>query len=416
MKGKNEMIMKTRHTQSNSRGRRLAVITRIALTAICGALPAALASDVRFASTNYRQPFGLDEIKVTIIRGTNLEASLEVQFRTLDGTARAGEHYVAQAHAVAFAEGQTNAEIAIPLFVSAGGNGDRTFAVQAADSFTSPSWQIEASITLVDTLHPGGVDPTFDAGRLSGSVPETGWYTIVEDFVALPDGKIFIGGHMPLRRVHPDGSLDEIYSRPYTDVPPLDDIHDLYLLPDGKVVAWWGAPVRFRADGTLDRSFLNILCLGVQPDGKLLGYLGANGGCCDGPMMRFHHDGTVDAGFNPIDVNWSVTDVVCQPDGKMLVVSKDQGIVRLRRYTSDGSLDAGFIESTFDSFTPLPKVVVSVAGLTILKFSQMEKSWRVAPSAHSTDLGMATLFVCTANWTCVSARRLSQTMAGCDSV
>lgn len=125
---------------------------------------------------------------------------------------------------------------------------------------------------------------------------------------------------------------------------------------------------RLNVDRTLDHSFnLNIELKGqvfkiiVQPDGKILAignFTWSNGVICS-DIVRLNNDGTLDPSFNAgIGVAGSISDVVLQQDGKIIIVgpfSNYNGniISDIARLNADGTLDPSFEKvSLISSSTP----------------------------------------------------------------
>lgn len=119
--------------------------------------------------------------------------------------------------------------------------------------------------------------------------------------------------------------------------------------------------VRFRADGTTDKTFnpgandLVIQC-GTLPDGKVIvaGGFTSIGGVARSKVARLNADGTVDTSFVPPTLDNDVWSIALQPDGKLLVGGQFTQVGGapsnpLIRLNTDGSLDPGFTAPAFDS-------------------------------------------------------------------
>ncbi|MBV9786626.1 MAG: hypothetical protein JOZ51_00510, partial [Chloroflexi bacterium] len=204
------------------------------------------------------------------------------------------------------------------------------------------------------------------------------------DIIMQPDGKILVdtgGGscrffvefpdqHQPnpndvvdgevnsIVRLNADGSLD-----PTLTTTIISDGCDIALQPDGKIIS--GAyfyqhqtsVLRLNADGSRDSSFNSevngrVIALAVQPDGKVLvgGRFNLVGGISLNSIARLNADGSRDLSFNPsggVNRNQVITDIVLQPDGKILIVgnfTSVAGVSRngIARLNPDGSLDRSF--------------------------------------------------------------------------
>jgi len=158
----------------------------------------------------------------------------------------------------------------------------------------------------------------------------------------------FQGGNFDIIRgaaVQPDGKLIAIGQGPGTDL-----------------VVRWGL-LRYRLDGSLDPTFGNngkvvisspiwsLTGVVVQPDGKIV-VSGANfNPTRDFLAIRFNKDGSLDTAFGSggfatadffqtTDEAW---DLALQADGKIVLVgSSDDGLLAAARFNPDGSLDASF--------------------------------------------------------------------------
>lgn len=159
------------------------------------------------------------------------------------------------------------------------------------------------------------------------------------------------------------------------------EINDLLLQPDGKIVAIgsygsWAqfGVVRYNSDGNLDASFgtggivttnttplaERALAGALQPDGKIVvaGWGNSFDGQINFTVVRYNTDGSLDASFGTggivtTDFGFGnhdlATDVVVQPDGKIVVVGYSYYINQeqyydfsLARYNPNGSLDGTF--------------------------------------------------------------------------
>ncbi|RAK70153.1 T9SS type A sorting domain-containing protein [Hymenobacter edaphi] len=211
---------------------------------------------------------------------------------------------------------------------------------------------------IVGLTSTGALDPTFNPG--------TGANAVVRTVVALPSGKLLIGGFFTsyngnpcqgLARLNADGSFDATFSRSVTAL----EVINIVVQPDGKILISGtlqanAGLMRLNADGSIDNSFTiptqlypNTIYgdgMQVQPDGKILVI---NSGPTRAPVVRLNADGTVDAsyqsGTNPIGFINSITLLA---SGKSLVMGSftefngttDRTLVQL---TSTGAVDASFL-------------------------------------------------------------------------
>lgn len=234
-------------------------------------------------------------------------------------------------------------------------------------------------------LPDGSLDTSFDGdGKfVLNSFPGT----VGDSFQTLaiqPDGKIIAGGRVQpdflLVRLNLDGSLDSSFGNGgvvrTNNGGFVDEVRDLLVLPDGKIIAVGGsgrcAAGRFNANGSLDASFgaagffianpgYYTQCYGakVQTDGKLV-FAGTAAPSAQPPqyssvVIRTSAVGIPDStfgggGYVPVNMNPTGADffnaVSIQSDGKILAAgysgessTYDFGVARLN---SDGTLDATF--------------------------------------------------------------------------
>jgi len=97
--------------------------------------------------------------------------------------------------------------------------------------------------------------------------------------------------------------------------------------------------------------------LAVQADGKILVGLQGPTNALHHGIYRFNSDGTLDSTFNAAINGASVTAIVVQPDGKILVCGAFDGMTNgvfttLARLNPDGSIDASFVRMVHGSLTP----------------------------------------------------------------
>ncbi len=211
------------------------------------------------------------------------------------------------------------------------------------------------------------------------------------DAMALqPDGKVVLAGfadvgrntRFALMRILPDGSPDPSFGIDGVALSNFDNTKEwgyaVAIQSDGRIVVagntYNGPPnydddftlARYLPDGTPDASFGNggkvkidggssyesFNGLTIQPDGKIIGVgfsqfqAGTTGQ--DFAILRFNPDGSLDTSFGNngavfTDINSSdnATDVLVQPDGKIVVAGSNGDFVALR-YNSDGTPDSTF--------------------------------------------------------------------------
>jgi len=218
---------------------------------------------------------------------------------------------------------------------------------------------------------PGYLDLAFDVGLAP--------WSRVESLARQADGKILIGGwfrtlgevgHTNLIRIDENGSIDPSF---HADSFSDDQVLCVAVQPDGKILvgsAGWYSDMegqifglkRLNPDGSPDASFHagkgegdwgGVRSIALQNDDRIL----IGGMCMVGNrqiVARLFPDGSVDPSFNPGAVYvWEgddevVRDLVVQRDGKILVrgdISEIQGkaVRGLFRLEPDGNLDLSFV-------------------------------------------------------------------------
>jgi len=233
---------------------------------------------------------------------------------------------------------------------------------------------------LARYLPDGSLDPTFGIGGKVTTNFGTGdnVTAIAGGLVRQSDGKLVAAGtfgnefeflDFALARYLPTGELDPTFGdagKVITDFGGLDGAGALILQPDGKLVAAGVsdsniALARYLPDGSLDPDFgvggkvtvpfgqpFGVTDLVLQPDGKLV-----TAGSSDGNFALTRHlpNGDLDpsfgiGGFVTTDFQGLAFAIVLQPDGKLVVagfssVAGTQDFA-LARYLADGSPDVGF--------------------------------------------------------------------------
>lgn len=232
----------------------------------------------------------------------------------------------------------------------------------------------------------GSLDSTFGSGGIVttdlGSPNDNALSVALQ-----ADGKIVISGrtalnnelHVAIVRYNTNGSIDTTFGNGGVVVTSIDAFSagEVAIQPDGGIVVTGtsvvsGARVftvaRYNTDGSLDNTFdgdglaqappagfTAPWGMALQADGKIV-VAGESVGdqTDDYCLARFNPDGSVDVTFDgdglvltDFDGGFDrATDVVIQPDGKILAAGAGQSItgsiVTLARYNTDGSLDTSF--------------------------------------------------------------------------
>ncbi|MBK7751647.1 MAG: T9SS type A sorting domain-containing protein [Flavobacteriales bacterium] len=257
-----------------------------------------------------------------------------------------------------------------------------------------------SGVTIGGTaFQTAGLDPSFDPG--------TGFNDVAGHMALQPDGKVIMSGRFTafngttknhIARLNSNGSLDATYATGFGFAG--FTASGLALQPDGNVVvsgeytAYNGTArariARLHANGSLDPSFNPGTgfgpgptgALALQADGKVLvgGVFDAFNGSARYDLVRLNSSATLDPSFDiglgfdfPSDLNGAPTDLVIQPDGRVIVVGAFlwydglspfvgticRGILRLDQF---GGLDFSFehggdYNDPTDGFTGTPYTV-----------------------------------------------------------
>lgn len=219
-------------------------------------------------------------------------------------------------------------------------------------------------------LPTGALDNTFTAPNLAGS----NLYRLLLQ----PDGKVLIGGNFgyvngtalqpPLLRLQANGTYDASFAPIGTGAGRFLNLFSMALQPDGKLLVAGNfaatststirTVARLESTGALDASFTRlpfstassftgINTLAVQPDGKVLagGQFTAVGGTACVALTRLNTDGTLDPGFTAPFTASSVTTLLLQANGSLLVGGSVRGPNvpnNLARLLPSGQLDTSF--------------------------------------------------------------------------
>ncbi len=232
-------------------------------------------------------------------------------------------------------------------------------------------------------------DGTVDAGFGSAGKGTNG---AVNAVVALPDGKILIGGtfntvsdasgtygRSNIARLNTDGSVDQTFGT--DNKGPNLAVNAIVAQSDGKILIGGNFINVTDANGTHDRRHIarlnsngsvdttfgadgkgadnNVFCVAVQPDGKIVitgsfTMVSDAGSTLDRlGFARLGSDGSVDAGFgaNSKGANFLVEALALQTDGKILIgggftsitdVVGSRSRSGVARLNADGSVDTSF--------------------------------------------------------------------------
>jgi uncharacterized delta-60 repeat protein len=291
-----------------------------------------------------------------------------------------------------------------------------TYILAAGNSFGTTASAPVPVVVNAAPIPAGSPDPGFDPGDSFGR----GDFTAPSVDALLPAGEqLLISGRfgsyqgkkaVGLARLNPDASLDGSFDAgdglrcPFR-VAMYQDIEGLiYLggsLREGiNHVPTPGGVARLLPTGRVDPRFSyrphgrhnNPYQMAMSPDGFI--YVT---GCfnededenCERMLDRLHLDGTPDASFSVTNVVHSrIWRVGAQPDGRILVATRDGSIVRLER---DGTLDPGFRSPA--GLTNAPDVIwvqnngrIFLAYSFVVKLPQLQSAARLLCLESNGDL------------------------------
>lgn len=229
----------------------------------------------------------------------------------------------------------------------------------------------------------GVIDTNFNAGWYSAYLSGGGPDDNITAFYEQTDGKILVGGFFDnfsgsgrkrLARLNADGSFDLGFDAgTYFSTAQGTSVNAMLERSGGKFLVG-GSPmsltpsgtfshlIQLNYDGTIDSAFYvpntsgYITQLVEQPNGKIL-VAGNTGTVNDGVTSRsmpcrLNADGSVDPTFDSgTGVNNVVTSMQLQPDGKVILAGhfttcNGVSVPRIVRLNADGSIDASFVVGT----------------------------------------------------------------------
>ncbi|MDI9308714.1 MAG: T9SS type A sorting domain-containing protein [Limnohabitans sp.] len=232
---------------------------------------------------------------------------------------------------------------------------------------------------LGNAQNPGDVAQNYGSGNgFNGPINVT---------VVQSDGKVLVGGNFTtykgknekrIIRLNNDGTKDNSFNT----LNGFDAaVNSIAIQPDGKIIVGGiftsyegftlGKIIRLNSDGTIDNFFnyligfnTTVSSIVIQPDGKILvgGNFTTYKGITENRIIRLNSDGTKDTSFNVgTGFDNKINSIAIQPDGKILVGGEFlnyKGITenRIIRLNSDGTKD-----TTFNTGTGLNSFVNSIA-------------------------------------------------------
>jgi uncharacterized delta-60 repeat protein len=305
-------------------------------------------------------------VTFTVERSGDLSEPTTLDYGTADGTAVAGEDYVAANGSLTFAPGEASHAFTVTLVVDSILEDTEQFAVNFNNVVGAAPSAFQAGVTIFDPV-PLAVDPKFDPG-VGADGP-------VYDLIPLRDGRILalgtfthIGGlERPfMARLKSNGKTDRQFTAgrnkggfdaPLNQVLP---VHGGRLLVAGQFTTIGGRNQQYLArleeDGELDRSFRpaingSVSRAAVQPDRKIVivGSFTEVDGVPRNNIARLDAQGRLDRSFDPgggPDI--APAAVALQPDGRILVGGRFTRFAGIPRRCVARLLPRGAVDPDYD--------------------------------------------------------------------
>ncbi len=273
--------------------------------------------------------------------------------------------------------------------LTSNGSIDPTFTMDPSVPTIRNHWVVDSAERIIFAgdqqllrLQQGGaIDPSF--------MPNMGQFGRVHTLAMQSDGKVIVAGAftafngvatIPLVRTNPDGTRDPSFAAgtgfdaiPTRMIVQTDD----RILVLGPFNSYNGAQVsgivRLMPDGVMDTTFNVNLNSGSQvfaadllPNGSyyLAGSFSTVNGVSRPGVVRLNPNGSVDTAFNAlIGGSPSITAVVAQPDGKVLIGGSFSGIGGFNRSGFARVDETGALDQTFNpSNTTAGRIYLTTSG------------------------------------------------------
>jgi len=337
--------------------------------------------EVHFSTGFYGATENGTNATITVVRSNGFTGAINVDVRTVDGTALAGRDYSNTVVTLSFSNSQRSATLLVPIINNAAQDGNRIFSVQLFN-FAGGALPglTNATVRILDDERPAGsLDDQFNPG---GTGPDGVVYAVQTE----PNGLLYLAGDFTayngtnrsaLARLNVNGTLDALWDAgAITRVGTNGSVRALGLYTSGtnigKVViaglfdnvAGFGRAHIARVDGVtgaIDPSFdpgaganSPIYAVAIQTDGKVLigGSFSVFAGAQRSGVARLNLDGTLDGTFNPgSGANGSVRALAVDINGLVYMAGDftsvdGVGRNRIARLKADGSVDKLFDPGT----------------------------------------------------------------------
>ena len=328
-----------------------------------------LSTNVRAPSVEFSSP-GITagetdgSLPLTVMRRGVSDATITVEYSTASGTATAGLDFTPQSGVLRFGPLEVEKTVSIPILEDGVLENDETLDVDLRNPSAGASLGAPAkfAIRIIDARKPGNLD--FSFARVDIPFPDDFVSNLpVTAIVIQDDLKALIAGNFTsvngtnragIVRLHANGTIDASFLPQARAGSQILNVLQMGLQPDGRLVGGYEGVFRLNRDGSLDTAFnpgigpLNALT--VQKDGKFLisdEYYDRGADAFKSEVLRFLADGTIDSNFGPPELNDWVITMAVQPDAKVIIGgyftlangAPQNGIARLN---GDGTLDASF--------------------------------------------------------------------------
>lgn len=324
-------------------------------------------SRLQFASTALQIDESSGSAVLTVSRSNGSAGTASITYTTANGTATAGNDYLASTGTVTWANGDaTDKQILIPIRPDAIADSGETFTVTLSNPSGAALVSTQATATI--TLR--------DAGQLLTDFTSSYFNTTVGTIVPLSSGKVIIGGTFTagfsgnITRLNANGTQDATFIK---GTGFNGEVNSIVQLPDGSLIVGGAFTsynsvtcnriAKLSANGVLDTTFVSntaggagnssVNCVAIDSNGQIVvagGFTSFSGNTARG-IVRLSPSGvrettaTFKADGTP--TNTQVYGMIAQSDGKIMLTGiiyngfapTGSGAVRLN---ADGSRDSTF--------------------------------------------------------------------------
>lgn len=331
-----------------------------------------------FAQTSFEVSEGATQAAITVRRSGSSTSQMSIAYATSNGSAVAGQDFTASSGTLAFAAGQTNATLFVPVTNDALAESPESFVITLSDpkpsGFSGLGANYQTTVVIKDNengfhFEIAATTASESAGSVAlkvlreGTGPGTAMVTVRPvagtalagtDLVATDQVLTFAAGEM--EKTATIGFVNDFVAEPdkaftvslvnptagYAVTAPTTA--SVSLLDDDRMGAH---DLAFNAEaGPNDIVFASV----VRPNGNVIvgGSFSQFDGLVRAGVAELNLDGTLNSGFDPgIGVSGTVYSMALRPDGRLVIggaFTAVNGIARLNlaQLNVDGSLDLSF--------------------------------------------------------------------------